>query len=87
MSQQECFVKMFKYFDTQDKGFVTYDEFCKVLEKTGMFYDHKNLKQLFFSYDRDGNGQVDYQELSFMLFNENTRPDARPNHLVSNQEK
>lgn len=72
---------MFKYFDTQNKGAVTLDEFAKVLEKTGMYYPHKQIHDLFNSYDSDQSGSIDYRELAFRLFNENMRPDARPKQL------
>jgi len=52
---------MFKFFDQGNKGFVNFDEFDKVLEKTGMYYPKANIQQLFKHYDNDGSGQIDYR--------------------------
>jgi Ca2+-binding EF-hand superfamily protein len=38
LSEEACMIKMFKYFDIQDKGCVDFQEFCRVLEKMGMYY-------------------------------------------------
>lgn len=43
MTEEACFVKMFKFFDQGNKGFVNFDEFDKVLEKTGMYYPKPNI--------------------------------------------
>ena len=59
---------MFKYFDVQDKGCVDFNEFCRVLEKTGMYYPPEQLKPLFASYDTDGSGAVDYKEFSTAIY-------------------
>jgi Ca2+-binding EF-hand superfamily protein len=61
MTEEACFVKMFKFFDQGNKGFVNFDEFDKVLEKTGMYYPKANIQQLFKHYDNDGSGQIDYR--------------------------
>ena len=42
---------MFKYFDVTNKGNVNFDEFCRVLEKTGMYYPKQQLFDLYQSYD------------------------------------
>jgi Ca2+-binding EF-hand superfamily protein len=39
----------------------------RVLEKTGMYYPQPTLKALFDEYDIDGNGELDYRELAYML--------------------
>jgi len=44
MTEEACFVKMFKYFDTANKGYVNFDEFARVLEKTGMYYPKPTLQ-------------------------------------------
>ena len=68
---------MFKYFDTMNKGTVDFDEFCRVLEKTGMYYPRQQLQTLFTEYDTDGSGCLDYRELSFALFGEYVRPNTQ----------
>lgn len=76
MTEEACFVKMFKYFDTANKGYVNFDEFARVLEKTGMYYPKPTLQQLFVQYDVNGNGTIDYRELAFALFSEYSKPEA-----------
>jgi Ca2+-binding EF-hand superfamily protein len=71
MTEEACFVKMFKFFDVQAKGSVTFEEFARVLEKTGMYYPQQQMRQLFEGYDANQNGSLDYKELAFNLFREN----------------
>lgn len=87
MSEEACFVKMFKFFDTTNKGYVDFEEFCKVLEKTGMYYPKQQLYELFSSYDEDQSGSVDYRELSFALFGEYVKPNAQAKRPVPSQEQ
>ena len=69
---------MFKYFDTNSKGNVDFDEFCRVLEKTGMYYPKAQLRALFESYDQNQSGKIDYRELAFQLFGEYVKPQQEP---------
>jgi Ca2+-binding EF-hand superfamily protein len=71
MTEEACFVKMFKFFDVQAKGSVTFEEFARVLEKTGMYYPQQQMRQLYEGYDANQNGSLDYKELAFNLFREN----------------
>jgi Ca2+-binding EF-hand superfamily protein len=87
MSEEACFVKMFKYFDTSDKGYVDLEEFCRVLEKTGMYYPQQQLYELFTSYDVDMSGTVDYRELAFALFGEYVKPTAQAKRPMPSQER
>jgi hypothetical protein len=78
LSEQACLVKMFKFFDIQNLGYVNFDGFVKVCEKTGMAFPKSILQQLFSEYDRDQSGTIDYRELAFMLYGEYVKPDAEP---------
>lgn len=57
-------IKMFKFFDVQDRGSVNFAEFCRVLEKLNMYYPPEQLKPLFDFYDSDSSGAVDYKEMT-----------------------
>jgi len=67
MTEELTLVKMFKYFDQANKGTVNCEQFVRVLEKTGMYYPLPTLKALFDQYDANGNGELDYRELAFLL--------------------
>jgi Ca2+-binding EF-hand superfamily protein len=70
LSEEACLVKMFKYFDVRDRGCVDLDEFCRVLEKSGMYYPREQLEPLFRQYDQDGSGNLDYKEFACIVFGE-----------------
>jgi len=38
---------MFKYFDYADKGAVNFNEFTRVMIKTGMYFPEEELRNLF----------------------------------------
>ena len=61
---------MFKYFDSANSGSVNADQFIRVLEKTGMYYPHQTLRQLFKEYDLNGDGRIDYKELALAISGE-----------------
>lgn len=67
MTEELTLVKMFKYFDQENKGAVNCEQFVRVLEKTGMYYPLPTLKKLFNEYDTNHNGQLDYRELAYVL--------------------
>ena len=70
MSEEACLIKMFKYFDIMNKGAVDFNQFQRVLEKTGMYYPETQLRPLFDIYDRDRSGSLDYQEFAIAVFGE-----------------
>ena len=61
-------MKMFKFFDIMNTGAVDFNQFSKVLEKTGMYFPEEQLRPLFNSYDRDGSGSLDYTEFALAVF-------------------
>ena len=40
-------VKMFKFFDVMNRGTVSFNEFMKTLEKTGMYFPAELMLPLF----------------------------------------
>ena len=60
---------MFKYFDTYDKGAVTFNDFMRTLEKIGLYYTAQEMLPLFERiYDTDASGSLDYKEFSAIVF-------------------
>ena len=59
--------KVFRHFDKDESGYVTYDEFCQVLEAYGWVFKDNEILALFNKIDRDGSGNLDYEELAKML--------------------
>ena len=68
LSEEACLMKMFKYFDIMNTGCVDFNQFQRVLEKSGMYYPEEQLRPLFNSYDRDSSGSLDYQEFAMAVF-------------------
>lgn len=68
MSEEACLIKMFKYFDVMNAGAVDFNQFSRVLEKSGMYYPEQQLRPLFNIYDRDGSGSLDYAEFTLAVF-------------------
>lgn len=76
ITEEACLVKMFKYFDYADKGAVNFNEFTRVMIKTGMYFPEEELRNLFNEYDLNGNGLVDYREFTLALFGQQTKNKA-----------
>jgi len=60
--------QMFKYFDTNNTNSIDYDEFCKAMDSFSSGLNPKALKTLFQTFDRDGSGEIEYQELVNLVF-------------------
>jgi Ca2+-binding EF-hand superfamily protein len=62
-------IKGMKYFDLNNSGTVSRDEFGKALQRLGInSYDESQISQLFEIYDADQSGELDYKEFSCILF-------------------
>ena len=47
LTEEACLVKMFKYFDTYDRGTVSFQDFMRTLEKIGLYYSPQEIGPLF----------------------------------------
>ena len=58
--------KTFKFFDIQNKGAITSDQFKRAIEKIGVVLpeDEKDFEMIFRYYDKSGDGRLDYKELT-----------------------
>ena len=74
--EETILIKAFKYFDLDNSGECSTDEWLKSLVKIGItgFNDQK-LLQLFEAYDENKNGSLDYKEFSKVLFNDDDSED------------
>jgi Ca2+-binding EF-hand superfamily protein len=68
-SEEQILLKAFKYFDLNNSGDVTFDEFTKAVEKIGaLTFSEQELQELFNFYDSDSSGSLDYKEFSGIVF-------------------
>lgn len=77
-------LKAFKYFDLDNSGECSKDEFHKAIAKIGISgFTEKNLNELFDLYDQEDNGSLSYKELVGAIFSNNSlskgqeRPQSR----------
>ena len=68
MSKETCLVKMFKFFDLAGKGTVDQETFAKVCELAGMYIPDDKIAQLFYLYDVDERGDMEYYEFVKQVF-------------------
>jgi Ca2+-binding EF-hand superfamily protein len=69
--EETILVKSFKYFDLDNSGACSPDEWLKALTKIGVtgFNDDK-LMELFKAYDEDNSGELDYKEFVKGIYSE-----------------
>ena len=62
-------MKAFKYFDLDNSGYCSENEFIKTISKIGITgFSEQNLLEIFKLYDADGSGELDYKEFVGALF-------------------
>lgn len=70
--------KTFKFFDIQNKGSITCDQFKRSIEKIGVVMpdDERDFELIFKYYDKSNDGRIDYKELSkiFIAGREESEP-------------
>jgi Ca2+-binding EF-hand superfamily protein len=54
--------KLFKFFDTDETGNVTIDEFSAAMNRVGISLERRDTRAFFSAYDRDDSGYIDYAE-------------------------
>ena len=68
-SEETVLLKAFKYFDLDNSGNCSREEFLKAISKIGITgFTDKNLLDLFDVYDVDGSGELDYKEFVGSLY-------------------
>lgn len=69
-SEDQKLRSVFKFFDTDETGAVTIDEFGRACERLGLPLQRKEVRAFFTVYDRDGSGAITYEEFVNHLFND-----------------
>ncbi|OMJ76707.1 hypothetical protein SteCoe_23868 [Stentor coeruleus] len=71
ISEETVLMRSFKYFDLDNSGAVSYEEWVKAIEKIGVILpDPGRLQELFNLYDKDNSGHLDYREFIGGIFGE-----------------
>lgn len=69
VSEETVLLRAFKYFDLDNSGNVSLEEWLKAIEKTGVVVESREqLEQLFNYYDLDHSGELDYKEFVGAIF-------------------
>jgi Ca2+-binding EF-hand superfamily protein len=63
----------FKFFDTDNSGFIEYPEFTKSMESFGAGLNDKEMKTLFGMFDHDNSDSISYQELIDIVFEKTSK--------------
>ena len=67
--EETILLRNFKYFDSDNDGFISLNEWFKAVEKIGVVVPSLgDLEQLFCVYDLDGDGKIDYREFVNILY-------------------
>jgi len=70
-SEERLILQAFKYFDLDNSGECSKDEFGKAISKLGVTgFNDKQILDIFQSYDTNKNGELDYKEFAAALYNE-----------------
>ena len=81
-------MKAFKYFDLDNSGECSKDEFHKAIAKIGISgFTEKNLNELFDLYDQEDNGSLSYKELVGGIFGNNSLAKGEESRPQSAQKK
>ena len=73
ISEETILMRSFKYFDLDNSGFVSFEEWVRAIEKIGVVLpDGINLREIFIAYDSDASGELDYREFIAGVFGENS---------------
>ena len=68
-SAEVILIRAFRYFDLNNSGSVDVNEFYKAIEKIGVTMpDRDAVNNLFYEYDKDKSGSLDYKEFTSGVF-------------------
>ena len=90
-SEDAILIKAFKYFDLDNSGECSKDEWLKALTKIGVTgFTEPKLLDLFDAYDEDKSGNLNYKEFSKAIYNEDDedeKPSPKKEKNVKEDEK
>jgi Ca2+-binding EF-hand superfamily protein len=55
-------VNLFKKYDTDGSGSLSWEEFCSALQKCGLAPSPQDIRAIFLDLDKDGNNEISYPE-------------------------
>lgn len=68
-SEETALMRYFRYYDFDSDGCVSMQEWFKTIEKIGVVVPTlEDLRQLFLSYDKSGQGKINYKEFCEQLY-------------------
>ena len=84
-SEETVLLKAFKYFDLDNSGQCSRDEFLKAISKIGITgFSDNNLSEIFNIYDVDNSGEINYKEFVAMLYSNNSISQEKKNIYNNN---
>lgn len=70
-SEERLIIQAFKYFDLDNSGECSKEEFTKAIAKLGVTgFNDSQLLEIFNSYDTNKNGELDYKEFAASIYGE-----------------
>jgi len=75
--------ELFKFFDTDDSGFIDPAKFNAAMVKLNFVGVQREIESLFNRYDDDASGTIDYKEFSYHLFGLGGKPQLDGNSKIS----
>ncbi len=77
-TEETILLKAFKYFDLDNSGKCSQNEFIKTINKIGITgFTDDDINELFKKYDKDNSGYLDYKEFISILY---------PNDIINETE-
>lgn len=65
---------LFKEFDTDGSGALSWEEFCAAIQKCGLAPSPQDIRAIFIDLDRDGNNEISYKEFIGAMRGELSNP-------------
>lgn len=65
---------LFKTYDLDGSGSLSWEEFCSALQKCGLAPSPQDIRAIFLDLDRDGNNQISYREFIHVMRGELSNP-------------
>ena len=86
--EETLLVKAFKYFDLDNSGECSRDEWLKALNKIGVTgFNEEKLMDMFNEFDTDKSGQVDYKEFTKAVFNDDEEKEDEGKNKAQNSDE
>ena len=82
-TEHQCLLRAFRLFDANGNNQICFREFARALSNFGCNFSQKRLQDVFGRHDRDGSGQLDYEEFAGMFKTpDNFAQKVKPNSVL-----